>query len=136
MHKSRHRHRNNVGGSIGFAVLVLGILMFYGLYSGFFRYNFWPLPSLGVVIVILFIIGVSSSARRRARQRTAHQQGYKRYEPYKPTRNPYWINEENESIEPQKPEEKTVSGVFFCDYCGMKITGKMKFCSNCGNNLN
>ena len=133
MHTNRHRHRNNVGGFIAFVVIALGVLMFFGLYTGFFHYNFWPLPSLGVIILILFILGVSSSARRRNRQRAINQH---RYQPYRPTRNPYWVNEENEVVKPQKVEEKVVSGISFCDFCGMKVTEKIKFCTNCGNQLN
>ena len=136
MHTNRHRHRNNVGGLIAFAVIALGALMFFGLYTGFFHYNFWPIPSLGVIIFILFILGVSSSARRRARNRVVNQQRYRRYEPYQPTRNPYWVREENEVVKPQEVEEKTVSGISFCDFCGMKVTEKAKFCANCGNHLN
>ncbi len=136
MHTNRHRHRNNVGSFIAFLLIGLGVLMFFGLYTGFFHYNFWPLPSLGVIIFILFIVGISSSARRRARQRSANQQRYVRYEPYRPTRNPYWVNEESKVVKPQEVEEVIVSGVSFCDFCGMKVTEKMKFCTNCGNHLN
>ena len=135
MQRYRYRYRSNVGGLIAFVMIILGVIFFLAFYTDLFRITFWPLPSIGILIVILIVIGILNSGRRRTRQRTYPQQAYKRYEPYKPTENPFWKKEENVVVETQKFEKRTVNEIFFCDFCGMKVTEEMKFCTNCGNNL-
>ena len=143
MHRQNNRHRNTVGGVTGFILLILGVVLFLGIYSGFYRFEFFPFPTIGIIIVILFLSGILRSRRRRVRQSSVHQyerrrsyqNEYEKREIYKPTENPFWKNQENDRVTTQNFEERVLINTNFCDYCGMKIIQEMKYCTNCGNKL-
>ncbi|MHA2357961.1 MAG: zinc ribbon domain-containing protein [Candidatus Heimdallarchaeaceae archaeon] len=136
MHKHNRTHRNTVGGVASFILLVIGILLFFGLYNGFHNVWYFPFPTVAIIIVILLLSGVLRSNRRRVRHRPSYQNEYEKREIYKPTPNLYLKELENDKVTTQEVEERVVSDTNFCDYCGMKLNQEMKYCTNCGNRLN
>ena len=131
MHTHRNRHRNSVGGLVTFLLLLLGVFIFFGMFTDVVSYIFWPFPTVGILIFILIIYSISRS-RRRTRQRVVKHTEYKQYQP---TPNPYWKNQEKDFVSTPKYEQKVSSELMFCNYCGIKLEEKANFCVNCGRKL-
>jgi hypothetical protein len=135
MHRNNHRHRNSIGGLVTFLLLLLGVFIFFGMFTDIVSHIFWPFPTVGILIFILIIYSISSSRRRRVRQRPVQYQKYQRHQQYQPTENPYWKNQEKDFIPSQKVEQMVRNEPVFCNYCGVKIEEKANFCVNCGRKL-
>lgn len=136
MQSNNYRHRNRFGGLAAFLLLIFGIMAFLAFYNGYFRFIYWPFSTIGTIIVFLLVATIVSSARRRARYRRAQHYQTRKYKTYRPTENPFWKNLEKEVVQEQRPVQSVVSTAQFCDYCGMKVNEEMRFCINCGNQLN
>ena len=135
MHRNNYRHRNRFGGLAAFLLLIFGIVVFLGFFTGYLRFIYWPFSTIGTILVFLLVAAIVSSARRRARYRRAQHHQNRKYKAYRPTENPFWKNQEKEVVQEQEQFQRTVRAVQFCDYCGMKVNEEMKFCINCGNQL-
>ncbi len=140
MHNDNYRYRNPVGSIFAFIFMMIGIVVLVGFVTGVFRHIFWPFPLIGTLIGVFVLVAIISSIRRRAYYREVERQKHIRYGVYQPTENPYWKNLEvqkaQEKEQEQEPIERVVSNTLFCDYCGMKLTEEMSYCTNCGNKLN
>lgn len=132
---NNYRHRNPIGGFIVFILTMLGILVFIGFITGFIRHFMWPIPMIGTILLIILIISIISSLRRRAYYRQTQRQQFRHYEPYRPTENPFWKNQETSVVHEAEPVQKTSGNSKFCDYCGMKVKEEMRYCTNCGTKL-
>ena len=138
MHTHRNKHTPGVFASVMF--LVLGVIVFLGFYTGFLRFWNWPFILIGLGVFIIIITGSSNSRRRRAEHRATYQVEQRVKEPYVPTKNPFFEREKKE-LERQEIERQPeivfqpINEPIFCTYCGMKIQQKVRFCSNCGNQL-
>lgn len=136
MQRSSYRHRNSFGRVAAILLLIFGIIAFLGFYTGYLRFIYWPFSTIGTILVFLLVVTIVSSTRRRARYRRAQHYPNKKYKTYRPTENPFWKNLEMEVVQEQRPVQRVVSTAQFCDYCGMKVNEEMRFCINCGNQLN
>ncbi len=130
-----HRHRYRTGPFASVMFLVLGVLIFLGFYTGFLRFWNWPFILIGVGVFIIILSASSNSRRRRVEHRTRYHVEQRTKEPYVPTKNPFFEKEKQELEKQPKVVFQPINEPIFCTYCGMKIQQKVRFCSNCGNQL-
>ena len=135
MHNNNYRKRNSTKGLFAFVFLLIGALVLVGFVTGIFRHIFWPIPLVGTIVGLLLLSAILTSARRRAHYRRVQRQQRIRYNVYQPTENPYWKNQETQVIKEKQPVQRVVSSTHFCDFCGMKISEEMSYCTNCGSKL-
>ncbi len=136
-------HRNNRSYRLvrlgTFLLIILGVGFFFG-FNDFLFSNFpWYLFAIIVAAFVLVSGGISMISRSRKPKNYQNRYNRRVEETYKPYNYKTQTREETDFTASSKyvynVDDSSTDNFVFCDYCGVKLEEKIKFCINCGRSL-
>jgi len=133
MHHRRFRHKNSLLRIIPFILLILGAVVYFGFYLGYFSNISWTFSPVVIIIIIVITLGGVSSRRRRMSQKSSEVSDVRTQTPYRQYEPPAVRREEKDFVPTEKHRYRNSYEKQFCNYCGIKLESEeQSFCVNCG----
>jgi len=133
----RNRQRNRFIGRIPFIFLILGAIIFFGFYQGYFPNIRWTFSTTLIIFVVIAVVFGGLGSRRRERQNKKVNSEVRTASPYRQYEPPAVKKEEKDFTSTPKYQYRNHYEQQFCNYCGIKLeTEEQSFCVNCGQKIN